>query len=98
MKEQQTKKTKKTKKKDNPIGLILIICIFILMLANFPIGFVKYDMGSTEMWRVVTPLYTYIFPSLADLSETGSTPMPESQFYFFPNNFKTYQELQELQP
>ncbi len=88
----------KQKKKSSPIGLILIICIFILMLANFPIGFVKYDMGSTEMWRVVTPLYTYIFPSLADLSETGSTPMPEPQFYFFPNNFKTYQELQELQP
>lgn len=95
MKEQQTPKKKK---KDNPIGLIIIIVIFILMLANFPISFVKYRAGSTEMWRIVTPVYTYILPSPSALQNAGSTPLPETEFYFFPNNFKSLEELHDMNP
>ena len=96
MKEQQTPKKKK---KDNPIGLIIIICIFILMLANFPFGFVKYREGNVEMWRIITPLYTYIMPSLNTLKNaSSSTTIPETEFYFFPNNFKSLEELHSMNP
>lgn len=94
----QTQPPKK-KKKDSPIGLIIIICIFVLMLANFPIGFVRYDAGSTKLLRIVTPVYTLIMPDPTTLKDmNGSTQIPETEFYFFPNNFKSYEELREIAP
>lgn len=95
----QEQPTPKKKKKDNPIGLIIIICVFLLVLANFPFGFVRYSIGSTQMWRIITPIYTLILPDPTALSEwDGSSKLPETEIYFFPNNFKSYEELQEIAP
>ena len=94
--QQQNVQPKKKKKKDNPIGIIIILCIAILSVACFPIWFAQYGDST---WRVVTPALTVVCQpkTVVDYEQGVVRTEPELKVYFFPNNFKTLDELRALE-
>ena len=85
----------KKKKKDNPLELIIVLCISAVVISFFPISIIKYSDGAR---RVITPLTTVIIQSgegyVTDDGEYRSKP--DVDIFLIPNNFKTYDELQQI--
>ena len=87
----------KKKKKENPIVLALIICFSLLLIACFPFKFMLYDDGGT--WRTISAAITVVCwqETVIDYELGTVDTEPVIKVYFFPNNFKTLEELRALE-
>lgn len=83
----------KSPKKDNPFGLVLLICLGILAIFIIPIFVLKYSNGAL---RLISPVATVIIHKDQEPAEGETDDVKEESevdVYFFPDNFKSYEEL-----
>ena len=92
----QTVKDTKKKKQKTPWGLFVIIGVFVIMLLFFPLQFVKYSDGA---FRVITPICSIVCGPEREVifqNDENALTGAKVKVYFIPDNFKSYEELLEL--